>query len=193
MQEILVVSDPETVRVLSDDERLRILAMIEQEGPLSASSIARSLKTSAPRICYHIKILEKHGLVQLAETQKRGNLVEKFYSAVARRIEVHMSSEGESSPARPRLRGKMANSLGDIIISEIEKFQDAESKGGHLSFQTLHLTIPDIKGAITAFLNRLLELERAGEASGAPGRVEIGVAIAAFEKDSGSELRPNLV
>ncbi|MEO3947033.1 helix-turn-helix domain-containing protein [Gorillibacterium sp. CAU 1737] len=80
--EQLVVDLPEQALALLNPFRADLLARLEK--PSSATEIARSLGESPQRINYHIKALEKVGLVHRAGSRQVKNLVEGLYQAAAR-------------------------------------------------------------------------------------------------------------
>jgi DNA-binding transcriptional ArsR family regulator len=62
--------------------RTRILEMLAE--PQSAAGIARTLDVARQKIGYHLKELEKQGLVELVEEKKVGNCTERVVRATAR-------------------------------------------------------------------------------------------------------------
>ena len=76
-----LVTEGETVGVLTHPIRLQILDALRTPG--SAAGIARSMGQSRQNVNYHLKELERAGLVQPAGERRRGNLVEPLYEAVA--------------------------------------------------------------------------------------------------------------
>src|SRR5829696_7786673 len=59
--------------------RTRILGMLAE--PQSAAGIARTLDVARQKVGYHLKELEKQGLVELVEEKKVGNCVERVVRA----------------------------------------------------------------------------------------------------------------
>jgi AcrR family transcriptional regulator len=53
--------------------------------------VAEKLGLAPGKLYYHFNLLEKHGLVQVAETRQVGNLLEKAYRAAASELEVEKS------------------------------------------------------------------------------------------------------
>ncbi|RLE62376.1 MAG: hypothetical protein DRJ38_09710 [Thermoprotei archaeon] len=83
MKDVLIVEDPETAKVLIDKTRLKILHLLKM-GEHTVSELSQFLGLSPQAVFYHLKILEKHGLVEVARTVCKKNLVEKYYRATAR-------------------------------------------------------------------------------------------------------------
>jgi DNA-binding transcriptional ArsR family regulator len=79
---VLSVTDPEALAALSHPTRVAILEALRE--PASAAEVGRSLGQPRQRVNYHLKELEKAGLVERTGTRAKGNLVERLYRAVAR-------------------------------------------------------------------------------------------------------------
>ena len=62
--------------------RLQILERLRE--PDSASGLARLMKLPRQKLNYHLRELEKHGLIEQVEERKRGNCVERIVRATAR-------------------------------------------------------------------------------------------------------------
>jgi DNA-binding transcriptional ArsR family regulator len=62
--------------------RARILEALAE--PRSAASVARSLDVARQKVGYHLKELERQGLVELVEERRVGNCVERVVRATSR-------------------------------------------------------------------------------------------------------------
>ncbi|MFC7439782.1 ArsR/SmtB family transcription factor [Laceyella putida] len=82
IQETYLVELPEQASALMNPLRAEILAHLKE--PASATEVAKQLHETPQRINYHLKTLEKVGLVQRAGTRQVRNLVEVLYQSVAR-------------------------------------------------------------------------------------------------------------
>jgi len=60
--------------------------------PGSAASLARKLAVPRQKVNYHLRELEKQGLVQLVEERRRGNCVERIVRATAKSYVVSASA-----------------------------------------------------------------------------------------------------
>ena len=74
--------DPAQVAALLDPTRRLILARLAE--PDSAAGLSRTLGQPRQRLNYHLRELEKAGLVELHERRQRGNCTERVMRAVAR-------------------------------------------------------------------------------------------------------------
>lgn len=82
-EDVAVVEGDSQVRALANPERVKILAlMIERPG--TAKQVADWLGATRGRAHYHLKELEKAGLVEIVARVENAGVVEKYYRAVAR-------------------------------------------------------------------------------------------------------------
>jgi len=81
--DLAVISAPDRAATLLASPRQRLLAELGGE-PGSASGLARRLGLPRQRVHYHLRELEKAGLVELVEERRRGNCVERLVRATAR-------------------------------------------------------------------------------------------------------------
>ena len=79
--DVAVIEDPEAAEVSLDPVRSRLLAELAEPG--SATSLAGTLGLPRQNVNYHLKALERHGLVELVEERKKGNMTERVVRATA--------------------------------------------------------------------------------------------------------------
>lgn len=84
---VFVISDLETLRILTDPLRLEILEILDLV-PQTVNQVAEKLGLSGSRLYYHFKLLEDHGLIEVVETRMVNNMQEKLYWLTAEEIEV---------------------------------------------------------------------------------------------------------
>ncbi|MER5636188.1 helix-turn-helix domain-containing protein [Kitasatospora sp. NPDC002227] len=81
MLEIAVIEEPAAAEASLDPIRSGILAALAEPG--SAAMLAGRLGLPRQKVNYHLKELERHGLVELAEERRKGNVTERIYRACA--------------------------------------------------------------------------------------------------------------
>ncbi|AMQ18718.1 ArsR/SmtB family transcription factor [Thermococcus peptonophilus] len=79
MREVLIITNPKTVKVLSDPTRFQILKLL-RERPMSVNELSDFLEKDRTTVYRHIKALESEGLVEEIDTN--GN--ERIYARAAR-------------------------------------------------------------------------------------------------------------
>jgi DNA-binding transcriptional ArsR family regulator len=91
-QTIDLIRDAETAAAALQPSRLEILEALRE--PDSAAGVARRLGQPRQRVGYHLRELERRGLVRHVEDRKRGNCVERIVQATARHYLVSPSVLG---------------------------------------------------------------------------------------------------
>ena len=81
IEPVAVIDDPAAAEVSLDPMRARLLAALAEPG--SASTLAASTGLARQKINYHLRALERHGLVELVEERRRGNCTERVLRATA--------------------------------------------------------------------------------------------------------------
>lgn len=81
MFDIAVIEDPAAAEVSLDPIRVRLLAALAE--PESATTLANKVGLPRQKVNYHLRALEKHGLVELIEERRKGNVTERVLRATA--------------------------------------------------------------------------------------------------------------
>lgn len=79
MREVLIITEPEKVKVLSEETRFRILQLLK-EHPMTINELSEALGKDRTTVYRHVKMLENAGLIE--ELNSDGN--ERIYTRVAR-------------------------------------------------------------------------------------------------------------
>ena len=79
MKDVVIITDPRVVRVISDHTRFKILKLL-RKGPMTINELSDEIKKDRTTVYRHVKALERAGLVEEIEVQ--GN--EKVYARSAR-------------------------------------------------------------------------------------------------------------
>jgi DNA-binding transcriptional ArsR family regulator len=94
-----VIEDPKAAVAALDPVRGRLLTELAAS-PASAAAVAARLGLPRQKVHYHLKTLEQHGLVELAEVRMRGGISERVLRATAASYVVSPAAIAESG-ARP--------------------------------------------------------------------------------------------
>jgi DNA-binding transcriptional ArsR family regulator len=81
MLELAVIEDPQAAEVSLDPIRTRLL--VELAEPASATALAARIGLPRQNVNYHLRALEEHGLVELVEERRKGNVTERVLRATA--------------------------------------------------------------------------------------------------------------
>lgn len=80
---IFILETYEQLKVISDPLRTKMLIYLVEQ-PLTGQMLAKELNLSRAKVLYHLRELEKYGIIQLVKKEERGGNVLKYYQAVAR-------------------------------------------------------------------------------------------------------------
>jgi DNA-binding transcriptional ArsR family regulator len=81
MFDVAVIEDPAVAEVSLDPIRAGLLAALAEPG--SAATLAGRVGLPRQKVNYHLRALEKHGLVELVEERRKGNMTERVLRATA--------------------------------------------------------------------------------------------------------------
>jgi DNA-binding transcriptional ArsR family regulator len=121
MLDIQVIDDPAAATVALEPMRSRLLS--ELAAPASAATLATRVGLARQKVNYHLRALEAHGLVRLAQERKWGGLTERLLVATAASYVVSPSALGPIAvdPHREvdRLSASYLIALGARIVREV--------------------------------------------------------------------------
>ena len=96
MYDVAVIEDPAAAGVSLDPIRARLLAELAEPG--SATTLAAKVGLPRQKINYHLRALEKHGLVELVEERRKGNCTERVMRATAESYVISPAALGAVQP-----------------------------------------------------------------------------------------------
>jgi DNA-binding transcriptional ArsR family regulator len=123
MQSIQVIDDPAAAVAALDPIRSRLLSELAEPG--SAASLAARMGMPRQKVHYHLRALEEHGLVQVAETRKWGGLTESLFLSSATSFLVSPTAMGpvavDPSRTADRLSASYLIALAARIVREVKQ------------------------------------------------------------------------
>ena len=81
VDDVAVIDDPAAAEASLDPVRARLLAALAEPG--SATTLAAQTGLARQKVNYHLRALERHGLVELVEERRKGNCTERVLRATA--------------------------------------------------------------------------------------------------------------
>ncbi|NEE00784.1 ArsR/SmtB family transcription factor [Phytoactinopolyspora halotolerans] len=121
MRDVDVIADPASAAAAMDPVRAKLLAELRE--PASASALAGRLGVSRQRINYHLRLLERHGLVEVAGTRTWGGLTERQLVATAAGYVVSPEALGAAAstpqPSAERMSAAYVVSLAARVVAEV--------------------------------------------------------------------------
>jgi DNA-binding transcriptional ArsR family regulator len=125
MLDVAVIADPVAAEVSLDPVRARLLAALAE--PASAASLAAAAGLSRQQANYHLRALERHGLVELVEERRKGNCTERILRATAASYVISPNALAEVAPDPDRapdqasarwmlaLAARLVREVGELI------------------------------------------------------------------------------
>ena len=151
MQETLLLDKPEQLKALGHPLRVRVLEMLGQEGEwqLTNRELAQRLGVDPGHLHFHVRMLLRAGLIELADSAGRGR--EKPYRAVAKVFRV----------APELLAAGGASDLQAAMIDQVQRAHALYSAAGVFRSAQLEvkLTIEKALELMAGFLSAARELE----------------------------------
>src|ERR1700760_802860 len=126
MQDVAVIEDAAAAEVSLDPIRVRMLAELAE--PHTATTLAARLGLARQKVNYHVKTLEQHGLVELVEERRKGNMTERVVRASAAAYVISPAALAAVGPdpevrfAKPADRAAFVGELTDAIAGIISKY-----------------------------------------------------------------------
>lgn len=119
--DVAVIEEPAAAEASLAPTRARILAALAEPG--SAAMLAIRLGLPRQKANYHLKELERHGLVELAEERRKGSVTERVYRATAASYVISPSALAAVSPDPSRspdqLSARWLLALGSRLVQEV--------------------------------------------------------------------------
>jgi DNA-binding transcriptional ArsR family regulator len=121
VHDVEVIEDASAAAVALDPLRARLLAELAEPG--SAATVAARVGMARQKVNYHLKALESHGLLELAEERMRGGITERVLRATAAAYVVSPAALGESAAdpdeAPDRLSARYLIALAGRAVREV--------------------------------------------------------------------------
>lgn len=128
MFDVTVIEDHAAAEVSLDPIRARLLA--ELVDPSSATMLASKVGLPRQKVNYHLKTLERHGLIELAEERRKGNVTERVMRATAASYVISPSALAAVQPDPARAPDRLSASWLLAVASRLVRDVGALVTGG---------------------------------------------------------------
>jgi DNA-binding transcriptional ArsR family regulator len=119
--DVAVIEDPAVAVVSLDPIRTRLLAELTE--PASATALADRVGLARQKVNYHLRELERHGLVELVEERRKGNMIERMLRATAASYVISPAALAAVSPdpgqAPDRLSAQWLLALAARLVRDV--------------------------------------------------------------------------
>jgi len=138
--ELLTVRDLRQAAALLQPQRLRLLKGLSE--PDSAAGLARRLGLPRQQLNYHLRELERAGLVELVEERRRGNCVERVMVATARHYVISPEVLGGLSAGFDEVRDHFSStSLVAVAARAIRELGELRSRADEQGKRLVTMTL----------------------------------------------------
>jgi DNA-binding transcriptional ArsR family regulator len=175
--DVEVIDDPAAAAAALDPVKSRLLGELSE--PASAAALATRLGIPRQKLNYHLRSLEDHGLVRVAEKRQWGGLTERLLIATASSYVVSPSALGPvaSDPGRraDRLSAGYLIALAARVVREVSQLvrraKEADKRLATLAIDTeIRFRSPadraafsaELTGAVTQLVARYHDTTAAG-------------------------------
>lgn len=121
MLDVAVIEDPAAAAASLDPVRARLLAELAEPG--SATMLAARVGLPRQNVNYHIRELERHGLVELVEERRKGNVTERLLRATAASYVISPAAlaavQPDPSRSPDRLSARWLIALSSRLVREV--------------------------------------------------------------------------
>src|SRR5881628_937332 len=127
MHDVAVIEDPSAAEASLGPIRARLLAALAEPG--SASALAARVGLTRQKANYHLRALERHGLVELVEERRKGNCTERVMQATAASYVISPTALSAVAPDPGRapdqrsarwllgVAGRLVSEVGELIAA----------------------------------------------------------------------------
>jgi DNA-binding transcriptional ArsR family regulator len=132
MHDVEVIEDPAAAASALDPVRTRLLAELVEPG--SAAALAARVGLARQKVNYHLRALESHGLVEVAEERRRGGITERVLRATAASYVVSPAALGEAAvdpaQAADRFSARYLVALAGRLVREVGRLSRLADAAG---------------------------------------------------------------
>ena len=131
MQNTYEIDNLKTLRLFSNPLRRQIYEVLVSQSS-SAKEIGEKLGLNASKLYYHLNLMEKAGIIKVEDTKIISGIMEKYYRAIAKRIQI----------------------ASDLLLSDTDT---GKKNINQVLLSTLEATEKDIKRSLNALYAELEE------------------------------------
>lgn len=92
MQKVKKLTTIEEIKVYSDPYRLKILLLVRRNNaPMTVKQIADKMNEVPAKVYYHVKKMEKVGILEIVKTEQINGIIAKYYSVAAESFNIENS------------------------------------------------------------------------------------------------------
>ncbi len=120
IEEVYYLKNLEQLQALSAPIRYSMVVMMAH-APMTGAQLARALDISRARAHYHLKLLDRVGLVRFYGEDRNSGIVERYYVAVGHMYDfTHLLPAGNGDPAAHDATVRTLKNVTDFIVTMLD-------------------------------------------------------------------------
>ena len=147
MKDIFVLRELEQIKAISHPYRIEILECFEEEQPATAKQIADKMGEPHAKINYHIKTLQKVGILDLVDERVKSGIIEKYYLPSAKTFVIDKSIMNSGDKGVIESLNQASISIFENITKDFYKAVENANEKEHpkqmLHYNDYYLTIEE--------------------------------------------------
>jgi DNA-binding transcriptional ArsR family regulator len=153
MKDNITLTTVEEIKAFSDSYRYKILmCFYKMKQPATVKEIAVALNEVPANVHYHVKKLEKVGILELIHTKEINGIIAKYYEPTAKDFHINCANE-TSEPAKKLILSESKQIIAQLyddskntFLEHMDHLIDSNNKTNRtVSMENLYLTDQDAK------------------------------------------------
>lgn len=125
MEKSKKLTSPDEIKIYSNPFRLKILSLFDSTNtPLNVKNMADKLGEVPSKVHYHVKELEKIGVMEIVEKKERSGIVEKFYLPTAELFYIDNALRTKASNIYEEGQDDVFSMIMNTVNESIEDFRE---------------------------------------------------------------------
>ncbi|WP_102399571.1 ArsR/SmtB family transcription factor [Haloimpatiens massiliensis] len=135
-KKVRTLTTMEEIKAISDPYRYRILKCFSDiKNPATVKQVADTLGEVPAKVYYHVKKLEKVGILRLSHTEEINGIIAKYYELVADSFDIKSTKEVEE-PIKKLMLSESQKIIAEVFdnakaefLNQIDKYSNVTTKG----------------------------------------------------------------
>ena len=131
MKSMFIIKEYDQLKALSDPFRIKLMMRLVEK-PYTGQQLSELFEMSRARIHYHMKELEKLGLIEIVKTEEKNGIIQKFFQSVSSGFYPDASllphREEISETKRLMMYGMLERTMSRILEAPSSALEEAGDK-----------------------------------------------------------------
>lgn len=160
MKDILVLRELDQIKAISHPYRIEIIECFDEEQAATAKQIADKLGEPHAKINYHIKTLQKVGILELVDERVKSGIIEKYYLPAAKTFVIDKSimNSGDKKVIESLNQASMSifENISNDFYKALENANEKEHPKQMLHFNDYYFTVEETE-ELKELINNTIE------------------------------------